>query len=293
MTFDAQKTLKTAAKAKNTKLYTEIANLDLIAKEFKVHAHCYKSFTRGFSTSNSTVRNNAENNDKHEPAYDTGNFDKVIDFIRYEVLSAGKAVSVKSLHKLYGLNVDDTRYRSKLKQKLLKHFGNQIVFLAPTQYERTCEIIVPKACLSNDVYYSKEKVILDAANILRNEIIAQFNGFTEKIWPPSTEELSRDERKPPDNVYSFLNTLIKPRSPLISIVINSIAQDLVYAVTRGKVIQEKHFLLALGLHNLTGSRHVIDILHKMGHCISYSTTCEIDTALAEQATIASRNDNLL
>ena len=103
-------------------------------------------------------------------------------------------MSIKYLHKLYGLNVDDTRYKSKLKQRLLKHFEDQIVFVTPTQQERACEIVVPKACLGNHVYHSKESVILDAAKILRDEIIERFKDFTETIWPPSTEELSHEKR---------------------------------------------------------------------------------------------------
>ena len=272
MTFDAEITLKAAPKVKDKQLYSEIANIDLIAKEFKVYTHCYKRFTKGFTASSSAMENSAENTNRNKSTYDAGDFDKVTEYINYEVLSAGKAVSIKSLHKLYGLNVDDTRYRSKLKQRLLKHFGDQIVFLTPTQQERACEIVVPKACLGNHVYHSKESVILDATKILCDEIIERFQDSTETICPPSTEELFHEKRNPPDIVYSFLNALINPRSPLMFTVVNSCAQDLVYAATRGKIIQEKHFLVASGLRNLTGSRYVIDILHKMGHCISYSTT---------------------
>ena len=103
--------------------------------------------------------------------------------------------------------------------------------------------MVPNACLGNHVYHSKESVILDAAKILRDEIIERFKDFTETIWRPSTEKLSHEKRKPPDIVYSFLNTWINPSSPLMSTVVNSCAQDLIYAVTRGKIIQKNIFSL--------------------------------------------------
>ena len=61
-------------------------------------------------------------------------------------------------------------------------------------------------------------------------------------------------------------------------LVDLFAQDITFAVTRGKHMQEKHFLLGQGLHNLTGSRKVIDIAHKLGHCTSYNTVCEIETA---------------
>ena len=45
----AENTIKAAAKLKNTSLYAEIKDLNLIAKEFKYHEKCYTEFTFGFS----------------------------------------------------------------------------------------------------------------------------------------------------------------------------------------------------------------------------------------------------
>ena len=73
----------------------------------------------------------------------------------------------------------------------------------------------------------------------------------------------------------------------------SIGQDITSAVTRGKYIQQKHFLLGQGLRNFTGSRKVIDIVHKLGHCTSYNTVCEIETAQAECALEAVKRSNVL
>ena len=39
----------------------------------------------------------------------------------------------------------------------------------------------------------------------------------------------------------------------------------------------------MGLHSLTGSRYVIDILNKLGHYKLYKLTCEIETSPAEIA----------
>ena len=46
--FQAKKTIKAAAKAKDQDMYNEIEDLDLLAKEFKMHDHCRKYFLRGF-----------------------------------------------------------------------------------------------------------------------------------------------------------------------------------------------------------------------------------------------------
>ena len=46
--FQAQETIKAAAKATDRDMYDEIEDLDLIAKEYKMHDHCRKTFLKGF-----------------------------------------------------------------------------------------------------------------------------------------------------------------------------------------------------------------------------------------------------
>ena len=49
-----------------------------------------------------------------------------------------------------------------------------------------------------------------------------------------------------------------------------------------QLIQLKHLLLAIWLHDLTGSRKVVDIVHRVGHCVSYNSSCGIKKAVAER-----------
>ena len=60
-----------------------------------------------------------------------------------------------------------------------------------------------------------------------------------------------------------------------------------------KMITAKQYLLALGIHNITGQRKTVDILNRLGHCLTYNLTCEIETALAEKAQQLSLKDSLL
>ena len=45
----------------------------------------------------------------------------------------------------------------------------------------------------------------------------------------------------------------------------------------------KHFLIGIGLHNLTGLKAPIKILLNLGHSINYNLVCEVETAEAELA----------
>ena len=54
----------------------------------------------------------------------------------------------------------------------------------------------------------------------------------------------------------------------------------------------KHFLLALSLHRLTGQRKLIEITNKLGHCISYSLTCETETAQVRAAQLKAQTTTI-
>ena len=76
-------------------------------------------------------------------------------------------------------------------------------------------------------------------------------------------------------------------------LIDSYAADLIRGVTQGKVMTAKHFLLATGLHNITGSRAVVEITNKLGHYIDYQTTCEIETAQARKMQLLADKASIL
>ena len=119
-------------------------------------------------------------------------------------------------------------------------------------------------------------------------------------WPPTIEELTGREQLPPPLLLKFLHELLlkdtknpSKYSERSLRMVNSYAADMIYGVSKGKVVTAKHFLLALGLHNLTGTRKVIDINHRLGHCISYNEVCDVETALAQKAQALALTDTIL
>ena len=68
---------------------------------------------------------------------------------------------------------------------------------------------------------------------------------------------------------------------------------MVYGVTKGKTIPAKHFLLALGLHNVTGKKMVVEINNKLGHCMNCNTASEIETAQAMRAQQLTEKSSIL
>ena len=96
----------------------------------------------------------------------------------------------------------------------------------------------------------------------------------QTAWPPTIKDLKSADRNPPYSLVEFLTTLLSSkkhsvtRSESLSRLIEPYAADIIHSVTRGNAITAKHFLLALGLHSLTRQKKVIEIVNKLGHCIS-------------------------
>ena len=78
----------------------------------------------------------------------------------------------------------------------------------------------------------------------------------ELIWPPNAETLKQQETDFPSSLTSFFTDILKREAHIssesVERFIQSYASDLIHGVTRGKVLTLKHFLIGVGLHNLTG-----------------------------------------
>ena len=72
-----------------------------------------------------------------------------------------------------------------------------------------------------------------------------------------------------------------PANEKMERLIRSVADDAIYAASHGHIKPNKHTTLALGTKSLTGSRKMIETLNRFGHCVSYHTTEEMETELAE------------
>ena len=168
--------------------------------------------------------------------------------------------------------LDDTRYRNKLKNRLQNEFGDQITFLQSHQNNLPEVVISTETLTSTSFHHDPNLVVKRAARILQTAILDKFKDLPQPRWPPTAEELESEKFKPPSMLLSFIESLLttseKSRSTKMNRLTESISQDIVFNLCEGKVLQSKHFLLALGLHNLTGSRKVLDIIHKLGHCLS-------------------------
>ena len=64
--------------------------------------------------------------------------------------------------------------------------------------------------------------------------------------------------------------------------IQSVSQDIIFAASSGCKLPSKHLKLGVALKSLTGSRKVVEILNRYGHCANYHAVEEIETELMQQ-----------
>ena len=301
--FRAQATIKAAAKEKMQSFYFQIKDVDLIAKELQYHQPCYNAFTKGYSNSfreesvmssgSSSTTTTSEPTSENE-VQQQGDYESVRQYINDHVLKEKNAVSMKVLHNIYDLNVGDSRYRAKLKKRIKDDFKKKVTFLSVEN--NLPDILIDSTLPADEVaFHDKSGCIIQAAEYLRADILTHCESLPKLSWPPTMEQLSQDEHSQPPSLQLFLKYLMnchhsnKKPTEAMNRKITSYASDLISAVSKGKTITAKHFLLALGLHNMTGQRSAIEILNRLGHCLDYNTTCEIESAQAIKAQKLSQN----
>ena len=60
---------------------------------------------------------------------------------------------------------------------------------------------------------------------------------------------------------------------------NSTSVGVVYACCGGKLLPDKHISLGVALKLMTGSKSVVNLLNRFGHCISNEKVLRIDIGI--------------
>ena len=201
------------------------------------------------------------------------------------------------LHQLYGLNPGDSRYRSKLKSRIQNIFPSELIFVKVKT--NIAEIVLSKTVFDNIIHYSidKDSSINEVASIIKLDIVSYCKTLPEMSWPPKIEEIERIEM--PESMRIFLTKLMSGKEHAtvnnenVKRLVNSFRSDIINAMMKGRILTKEHYLLSLHLHSMIGTRTIITILNKLGHCLNYNKTCEIETAIAESNFIRAKEKNIL
>ena len=139
--------------------------------------------------------------------------------------------------------------------------------------------------------YAQEKtksefLVDEAALSLRCTVLNILNTSESLQYPLNASDIAKGEGHVPHILIRFF-TLLYTGKPQISAaterarrLIESVSEDVVYGVTRGKVKPPKYCLLGMGIKSMTGSKKVVNILNHFGHSIGYHVSEELETDLA-------------
>ena len=72
-----------------------------------------------------------------------------------------------------------------------------------------------------------------------------------------------------------------------------LGQDIIHAATNNQVKTPKHIGLAVTIHHLTGSKEVVTLLNRMGHCSSYDDVEIVNTACARETEARSQQTGVV
>lgn len=178
-----------------------------------------------------------------------------------------------------------------LKRNLMTRFGDRIKCQIPHGKKSgtvlyNSEIADDAVRIAYDYASDNEQLVTKAALLLRKQLLAvQRKGLPEN---PTLADLQEGEASPPDILVKFFTVLYSGQdstqncSDQVMRRVRSSCDDALFIVRRGQVKPAKQVALAVAMKSVTGSKKVIQVLNRFGHCINYNSIEELETESAEQ-----------
>jgi hypothetical protein len=283
----ADDSIRKASLLRGDQRIAAITTDDLIAKEAKYHKTCYRNYTR---VNYKVVKDYQSNEDEpfdgvKEILFDLYDSPDVIEY----------AILTKALEdNLRGLDGVDEKYINSAKRNLKRKNENLLNgFNFLTVNSRL--LVYPDTLSIRDMiskYYilkieaekisnmkEDEKTTLRAAHLIREEVRAMEDVMP---WPPQEIDLDEEKLRLSHHLSLFLDKLLNLRfteqpSPRICRLKSSFGQDIVYAVSRGRIKTPKSIMYPYTIKSLTNCTELIDISSRLGHGISRSLVEELTT----------------
>ncbi|KAK6168761.1 hypothetical protein SNE40_019944 [Patella caerulea] len=282
-------------------LLDRIRGVDFIAKEVTYHSQCRIDYQKRAEVPNRTKGKASpwhKIRESHEKA-----FGIICKFIQESIIEDENVYTTKELYNQYMAILLEV-YTSfsedgsqdvfgdftifHFERKIVNFFGTDKLTLLSSNtkgniiYNNTMNVedAIKEAFSENRSIKAK---IRDTAYILRKEILnVPKSTLSSKL---TVQDIIQGEASVPDLVIDFFTHLLggpdqrRGKTEKNVRKISSISQDAMYNVSCGQIKTSKHLTLGMAMKSITGSRKVIDILNRYGHCVSYSCIEELETEL--------------
>lgn len=272
---------------------------DLVAAEAHYHKSCYRKYTRGEKKKTSVL---VDKDDEAYQAAEQESYTLLFQYVRDTLFAEPTVlrmteVTGKLVSYLQSFGINDVRPHTKkhIRRKLECEFKESLHFVSDDKGKLLVypdnlsldQVVVAMMKAEEQLREVKHSENID--NIVKlsaNHLRGQIKKIKPKPWPPHPAELNSDYIEVPESLQMFLKLLLhgetQERTQKLERAVQSIGQDCIYAVSRGRVVPAKHILLPWGVKSLTGNVELIKMLNRLGLGVSYSKLEEIDTALCLQ-----------
>lgn len=169
---------------------------------------------------------------------------------------------------------------------------------------RQKKLIAPRdGCVINDESFSQFhdfELLSRVALMLRKKVLLILKKPLPKTLKVS--DIITGECEIPKDLTDFMRNLLcgidsrTQKSSDCTRKVDSISQDIIYAIHHGRMKISKHMTLGMTLKSITSNRKVVDLMNKFGHCCSYNVVEELETEATSSACNVlnvSREDALL
>ncbi|KAJ8677787.1 hypothetical protein QAD02_013574 [Eretmocerus hayati] len=289
-----------ATELNDSDILNNISRRDSQNERILYHHICKVNFENTFKSSMKTRAEKSNTTKQRDTRLIA--FQQVCSFVNENIIKKHKVYFLEFLENMYvqrqaemyaikedGDGTVSSRY---LKDRLNSHFPTEISIVTVNNRKlvkpRGAIVISDQAGITN---LAEEDIVLQAALILRKKILS----IEKKPLPDDlkTSSLIAGECDIPKILDDFLKTMLsgghsrRLRNKMCRRQVDSISQDLIYAVSNARIKPSKHIVLGITLKSLTNSRKVIDVINRYGHCCSYSTLEGIETEATFSASSSS------
>lgn len=261
---------------------------DIFATDVLYHDLCKKEY---FRTSSAAVQDNS--NIIESPIQNA--FDLLILEIDTELQSKCFPLSFLA-SKLKQLCVDpDANVDNRLVKKLLiEHYGENILFSYPKDKSKSATVFkinIPLEDVVEQVRVSNQESVNSFLDSLRDEVKSYKFNLTGYVCDEANLKHELETFDFPKKWNIFFNKIFRPRHQLSNQTrrkLMSVFMDIYHIVNNGG-LTPKHIALSETVHHVTRSKHLITLLNRLGHAISYKQLINIDTSIAAANLAKSEN----
>ena len=319
--FDACQSIRHAAEIRNDEnMLLKIHGIDLIAAEAKYHKACRSKYVSKSNLQYQERKEDNSEGDLYTKAFEKMVVDIQSGIAAGKAYDMTSLLSwYQSLLLECGIETGKSYRSERLKNRLKLHFENNIVFHKQPDPSKP-EIVYSSKISFQDVINNASSMSVESSRAEGDFKAAETDSGHEqtvtlyhalqiiksdikncdgiKVQPLDKEDLCLSKAKEviPESLYSLLCWVISNPSKIqgddsaVPKCLNEaderriimIAQDVVHSVTHGRVKTPKHVALGISVRHITGSKQVITLLNRMGHCPSYEEIEAVDTGLARE-----------